>query len=65
MLAAALALGAAEPPPSLPAPSVTFGSTPAQRGRLRSCALEWSRLKKSGEAAGKLWRDFWVECGKG
>lgn len=56
---------AAEPAPPAPPPSQTFGSTPKQRETLRHCAAEWSRMKRSGAAAGKLWRDFWAACGKG
>ena len=37
---------------------------PESRARLHHCAAEWVRMKKNGEAAGKIWRDFWEVCGK-
>ena len=50
--------------PSVAAPTQTFGSTPQQRENLRHCAAEWTRMKRTGEASGRLWRDFWVVCRK-
>ena len=55
----ALALAAAQPAPAPPPPSPLEA-----REKLRHCAAEWTRLKKSGAAAGKLWRDFWPACSK-
>ena len=66
ILAAAAIAGAgrAAPPPAA-APAGTYGSTVQHREKLRHCAAEWTRMKRTGEAAGRIWRDFWVACRKG
>ncbi len=44
---------AAEPSDAPPTPT---------RAQLRACSLEWQKMKKSGAAAGLIWRDFAKSC---
>ena len=46
----------------LPPPPAT--NTTQARAQLRHCAAEWNKMKRSGEASGKLWRDFAPGCMK-
>jgi hypothetical protein len=41
------------PPPTLPR---------AARATMRSCALEWEKLKLEGRTVGLMWRDFAEKC---
>jgi hypothetical protein len=41
------------PPISLP---------PASRERMHACGVEWQKMKQSGAAADKTWRDFATVC---
>lgn len=34
----------------------------ADRAILRACAIEWERMKESGAAGVKIWRDFAAAC---
>ena len=55
-----LACGAAAQADPAPPPT----GAPESRERLHHCAAQWVKLKRTGEAGGKLWRDFWEVCGK-
>jgi len=35
---------------------------PASRARMRACGLEWQKMKETGAAADKNWRDFALIC---
>lgn len=45
-------------------PPPAAANTAKGRVQLRHCAAEWNKLKRSGEASGKLWRDFAPGCMK-
>ena len=47
---------AAQPLPASPA------AQPQARLPLHHCSAQWSKMKLSGEASGKLWRDFAAVC---
>ena len=50
--------------PAKPDPHPTGAGDRDTHSRLRHCAVEWGRMKRTGEASGKIWRDFWEVCGK-
>jgi hypothetical protein len=50
------------PQPAAPAPVDPHAAHGVDRNLLRACAIEWERMKSSGAAAGKIWRDFASEC---
>jgi hypothetical protein len=48
------------PIPAEPGPPISL--PPASRERMHACGAEWQKMKKSGAAADKTWRDFATVC---
>ncbi len=53
---------AAKPEEPLYHPMTEPGAMGPRRATLRACTEEWQKLKKSGAAANRIWRDFSMEC---
>jgi ribosomal protein L20 len=34
----------------------------ASQAQMRACAFQWREMKRTGKAAGKIWRDFARVC---
>jgi hypothetical protein len=63
----AVATGPASAPVQAPAPSAAALAPlhplpPASRERMHACGLEWKKMKMSGAARDKTWRDFAQIC---
>jgi hypothetical protein len=64
----------AAPPPAIQTPSPSpfvplpadlgppISLPPASRERMHACGVEWQKMKQSGVAADKTWRDFATVC---
>jgi hypothetical protein len=50
-----------EPDPDNEAP-VNPGTPTERRLRVRTCGSEWIEMKRSGAAAGQIWREFARQC---
>ena len=50
------------PPPAAQPLQASPAAQPQARLPLHHCSAQWSKMKLSGEASGKLWRDFAAVC---